>query len=132
MSMTDPVADMLTKIRNASCSKFSAVDVRASHLAQRIVDVLKQEGFIRSYKLMGQSPHQQLRVYLKYAPDKTPAITTIRRVSKPGQRRYGKAHALPRVFGGLGRIILTTSKGVMTDVEAKRQHLGGELLCYVW
>jgi len=130
--ITDPVADLFTKIRNASRARHATVDVRASHLSQRILEVLKQEGFIRAYKPLGQSPKPFLRVYLKYAPGKVPAIAQLVRVSKPGQRSYRGIHKLPRVLGGLGRVILTTSKGLMTDEEARRQHIGGEVLGYVW
>ena len=132
MSRTDPVADLLTKIRNASRARHPAVDVPASRLTTKIVFVLRQEGFIRNYKPVGQAPKQQLRVYLKYAPDRMPAITQLIRSSKPGRRRYRGVHELPRVLNGLGRAILTTSKGVLTDHEARRQGVGGEVLCYVW
>ena len=103
-----------------------------SSLTQRVLDILKQEGFIRAYKPIGQAPKQQLRIYLKYGPDRTPAIMQLVRISKPGQRCYRRVDALPRVLGGLGRAIVTTSKGLMTDREARRQKIGGEVLCYVW
>ena len=130
--ITDPVADVLTKIRNASSAHLPTTDVRASKLTERILAVLKQEGFIRNYKAMGEAPKKQIRVYLKYAPDKTPAIKQVIRVSKPGQRRYRGIDKLPRVLGGLGRTILTTSKGIMTDRQARQDRVGGEVLCYVW
>ena len=132
MSQTDPVADVLTKIRNASSAKHPAVDVRASELTTRILTVLQQEGFIRNFKPVGQPPKQQLRVYLKYAADYTPAIGQILRVSKPGRRRYRGTGELPRVLNGIGRAVLTTNKGVMTERQAKEQGIGGEVLCYVW
>ena len=132
MSLTDPVADVLTKIRNASRAKHAAVDVRAAALTQRLLTVLKQEGFIRNFKPVGQPPKQQLRVYLKYAQDHAPAIAEILRVSKPGRRRYRGAGELPRVLNGIGRAVLTTNQGVMTERQAKEQGIGGEVLCYVW
>ena len=101
-------------------------------MVQRLLVVLKEEGFIRTFKPIGQPPHQQLRVYLKYGPEKTPAIVQVVRVSRPGYRRYAGAGELPRVLQGLGRAVISTSKGLMTDRQARRQHLGGEVLCYVW
>lgn len=151
MAVTDPIADGLTKIANASRAQHPTVEVRASRLFERILDVLKQEGFIRTYKPVGQSPStRMLRVYLKYAlpvraervveaagpawhvGKKTPAITRIVRVSKPGVRRYRNAKNLPRILGGLGIAILSTSKGLMTERDAYRRRIGGEVLCYVW
>lgn len=130
--VTDPVADMITKIRNASRAKHTAVDVRASRLTQQMLMVLKQEGFIRTYKTVGQPPKQTLRVYLKYGPNRTPAIIQLVRISKPGSRRYRRVQELPRVLGGVGRAILTTSSGLLTDHEARRRKVSGEVLCYVW
>ena len=129
---TDPVSNLLTKIRNASRAKHPVVDVPASNLTRQILAVLKQDGFIRNYKAVGQAPKLFVRVYLKYTPDHTPAIMQLIRISKPGQRSYRGAGELPRVLNGLGRAILTTSKGVITDQEARRQRIGGEVLCYVW
>ncbi len=132
MSISDPISDGLTKIRNASRAEHPTVDVRASRLLERILEVLKQEGFIRTYKTLGESPAQrQLRVYLKYTK-RTPAITQLIRISNPGVRKYRKASELPRVLGGLGIAIVSTSKGIMTEKIAYHQHIGGELLCYVW
>ena len=132
MAITDPIADGLTKIRNASRAHHPTVDVRPTRLLVQMLEVLKQEGFIRSYKTVGESPAQRvLRVYLKYAKN-TPAIREVIRVSKPGVRMYRKAVELPRVLGGLGAAIVTTSKGVMTERDAYRARIGGEVLCYVW
>jgi small subunit ribosomal protein S8 len=132
MAATDPIADGLTKLRNASLAKHPTVDLRASRVVERILDVLKQEGMIRTYKPIGQEPSQRaLRVYLKYVK-KTPVISQVIRVSKPGVRRYRKAAELPRVLNGLGLAIISTSKGLMTDREAYRQRIGGEVMCYVW
>ena len=128
----DPISDALTKIRNASKSHHPAVDVRFSGLSSRILDVLKQEGFIRAYKLIGETPStRSIRVYLKYAK-KTPAITEVVRVSKPGARIYRKATELPRVLGGLGIAVVSTSRGIVTEQHAYKQRIGGEVLCYVW
>jgi len=132
MASIDPVANLLTKIRNASRSRHPSVEVPASRFTEQILSILKQEGFIRTYKPVGQAPKQQLRVYLKYAPDHTPAIAHLVTVSKSGYRRYCNVQKLPRVLGGLGKAILTTSKGVMTDQEARRQRVGGEILCHIW
>jgi small subunit ribosomal protein S8 len=132
MAAIDPIANALTKIRNASNARHPSVEVPASHMIQRLLVFLKDEGFIRNFKPMGEPPHQQLRIYLKYGPEKTPAIVQITRVSKPGYRRYAGADELPRVLRGLGRAVISTSKGLMTDHQARRQRLGGEVMCYVW
>ena len=132
MAINDPISDGLTKIRNASRAKHPAVDVRCSRFLTQILEVLKQEGFIRTYKVTGDTPAQRmLRVYLKYAR-KTPAITQLIRVSKPGVRRYRKARELPRVLGGLGVAIVSTSRGVIAERDAYQQRIGGEVICYVW
>jgi len=132
MPASDPVADVLTKIRNASRAKHPTVEVLRSGFTERILDVFRQEGYIRSYKPLGEGMiNRRLRVYLKYAR-KTPAITDVIRVSKPGKREYRKAIELPRVLRGLGVAVVSTSKGVMTEREAYQKRLGGEVLCYVW
>ena len=132
MATSDPIADGLTKIRNASRASHPSVDVRASRVVEQILNVLKQEGFIRAYKAMGESPVQRMfRVYLKYAK-KRPAITQLIRVSKPGKREYRKSTELPRVLGGLGLAVISTSKGMMPERDAYHQHIGGEVVCYVW
>ena len=128
----DPLSDSLTKIRNASRSHHPVVDVRFSRLFGRILDVLKQEGFIRAYKFIGETATtRSIRVYLKYAR-KTPAITEVVRVSKPGARIYRKATELPRVLGGLGVAVISTSRGIVTEQNAFKQRIGGEVICYVW
>ncbi|MBI4342860.1 MAG: 30S ribosomal protein S8 [Candidatus Omnitrophica bacterium] len=128
----DSIGDALTKIRNASRSRHPAVDVRFSNLSTRILNVLKREGFIRTYKLIGETPAQRnIRIYLKYAR-KTPAITQLIRISKPGARIYRKATELPRVLGGLGVAVVSTSRGIVTEQEAYKQRIGGEVICYVW
>ncbi|MBI3996525.1 MAG: 30S ribosomal protein S8 [Candidatus Omnitrophica bacterium] len=132
MAGTDPIADGLTKIRNASRAKHPTVEVRASRVFSEILEVMKREGFIRTYKPVGETPAQRaLRVYLKYVK-KTPAITQLIRISRPGVRTYRKASELPRVLGGLGVAIVSTSKGLMTEHDAYQQHIGGEVICYVW
>ena len=128
----DPIADGLTKIRNASRAKHPAVDVRSSKLFTQVLEVLKREGFIRTYKTIGDEPaHTATRVYLKYV-QKTPVISQLIRVSKPGVRTYRKASQLPRVLGGIGTAIVSTSQGVLTEQEAYKKRVGGEVICYVW
>ena len=132
MGASDPIGDGLTKISNASRAKHPTVEVRASRFLSAILDVLKQEGFIRAWKSIGETPAQRMcRVYLKYA-NKRPAITHLVRVSKPGMRRYHSARQLPRVLGGLGVAIVSTSNGLMTERDAYHKRVGGEVICYVW
>lgn len=132
MPVSDPIADGLTKIRNASRAKHPTVDLRASRALERVINVLQQEGFIRAYKAVGDGPTDRvLRVYLKYV-GKTPAIRQLVRVSKPGQRIYRRAQHLPRVLRGLGTAVVSTSQGVISERTAYRQRVGGEVICYVW
>jgi small subunit ribosomal protein S8 len=132
MAASDPIADALTKIRNASRAGHPTVDVRFSRVFSQVLEVLKQEGFIRTYTAAGEAPAGRiLRIHLKYVR-KTPAITQVIRISKPGVRQYRKAAALPRVLGGLGVAIVSTSRGIMPEREAYKQRIGGEVLCYVW
>lgn len=132
MAQSDTISDVLTKIRNGSRARHPAVDVRHSKFVIKVLDVLKQEGFIRTYKVIGETPATRaIRVYLKYAK-KTPTITQLIRVSKPGVRTYRKAAELPRVLGGLGVAIVSTSKGLLTERAAYQQRMGGEVICYVW
>lgn len=132
MALTDPIGDALTKIRNASRAKHPTVELRPSRLLLRILEVLKREGFIRAYKPAGDTPAQRVvRVYLKYV-NKTPAIAQLIRVSTPGVRTYRKVEQLPRVLGGLGVAVVSTSKGLMTEREAYHARIGGEVICYVW
>ena len=132
MAAVDPIADGLTKVRNASRARHPSVDVPASKMMQRLLALLKEEGFIKALKPIGQPPHQQIRVYLKYGAGKLPAIVQVVRISRAGQRRYVTAEKLPRVLRGLGRAIVSTPQGLMTDSQARKQHLGGEVVCYVW
>jgi small subunit ribosomal protein S8 len=128
MATTDPIADMLTRIRNANLVYKPYTDVPASKLKEEIARLLKKEGFIRGYKMVGNA----LRIYLKYTPDGKRVITDLQRVSKPGCRVYKRKDAIPRVLGGLGIAILSTSKGILTDKESRLMGVGGEVLCYVW
>lgn len=132
MGMTDPIADLLTRIRNASAVRHETVLIPASNLKLRIVNLLREEGFIRNFKVVKDERQDVICVYLKYAPDNTPVITHLERVSKPGRRAYVKFKNLPRVRSGLGIAILSTSRGVMTDRQARALRLGGEHLCSVW
>lgn len=133
MSVNDPIGDMLTRIRNACMARHTTVSMPASNMKEAIARILKREGFIRDYAVIddGKS-HKTITITLKYLPDRRPAITGLRRVSKPGLRIYTKRADIPRVRGGLGLCILSTPKGVLADHEAWRERVGGEVLCYVW
>ena len=133
MSMTDPVADLLTRIRNAQRAGLEELDLPASKLKMKVCEVLRDEGFLREVSFKPDDKHQgTLHVILKYDEEKRPAISEIRRQSKPGLRRYVRHTEIPKVMNGLGIAILSTSKGVLVDREARKQHLGGELLATVW
>lgn len=131
MSMSDPIADMMTRIRNAQVAKHEIVEIPYSRLKGEIANVMKREGFLRDFSIQ-DGDRKILRAFLKYTGDKESIIQGIRRDSKPGNRRYVGAHEIPRVLGGLGIAILTTSKGVVTDREARKQGIGGEVLCSIW
>ena len=132
MTMTDPVADMLTRIRNANTAGHASVDIPQSKLKTAIADILVKEGYIKSYEVVEAEPQSVLRVQMKYGPDKARVISGIKRISKPGLRVYAKKDEVPRVLGGLGIAIISTSSGLITDKEARRQGVGGEVVCYVW
>jgi small subunit ribosomal protein S8 len=132
MSMTDPVADLLTRIRNAQRAGLEELDLPASKMKQRICEVLRDEGFVREVSVKQDDVQGTLHVVLKYDEGKRPAISEIRRQSKPGLRRYVRHTEIPKVMNGLGIAILSTSKGVLVDREARKQHLGGELLATIW
>ena len=132
MNITDPIADLLTRIRNASCAKHPSVDVPASNLKKAICQILVDEGYIKSVQLIEDSKQGTLRLTLKYQDNGQPVIAGLRRVSKPGLRVYVGADELPRVLRGLGIAIISTSKGVMTDKKARELHVGGEVLAFVW
>lgn len=132
MSHTDPIADMLTRIRNAVHGRQRRVDVPASGLKREIAKVLAQEHFIEGYKTIDDRKQGVLRIYLKYAPGEQPVIQGIERVSRPGLRRYSPKDEIPRVLDGLGISILSTSRGIMTGKECRKRGIGGEVLCKVW
>ncbi|ACL03598.1 MULTISPECIES: 30S ribosomal protein S8 [Desulfatibacillum] len=132
MGMTDPLADMLTRIRNGVKARFTQVDIPASNVKIDVARVLKDEGFIKNYKVIKDDKQGILRVYLKYGPSQTPVIYGIERVSRPGRRVYLKAKDVKPVLHGMGSAILTTSQGVMTDREARIKNVGGEVICKVW
>ena len=132
MSFTDPIGDMLTRIRNASSARHEKVLVPRSGLKVRIAEVLRAEGFIKDFLVHEEGVQGAITVVLKYSADREPAISEIKRVSKPGLRRYVPTDSIPRVLNGMGIAILSTSKGVMVDREARKQKVGGELICTVW
>jgi small subunit ribosomal protein S8 len=133
MSMNDPIADMLTRIRNACMQRHTSVVMPKSKLKLAIADILKQEGFIRDFKVQtNERSFEDLVLDLKYTTDRQPVITGLKRVSRPGLRIYTKHQDIPRVRGGMGLSILSTPRGVMSGYEAYRQNVGGEVLCYVW
>jgi len=130
--MTDPIADMLTRIRNAVRARHPRVDVPASKLKVEIARILKEEGYINNFKVMGEGAKKTLRLYLKYGPEGETPILNLERVSRPGRRIYVGAKEIPRVLGGLGVAILSTPKGIMTGRDARRRNVGGEVLCYIY
>jgi small subunit ribosomal protein S8 len=132
MSLSDPIADMLTRIRNAYAAELEVTEMQHSRMKSEIARILKREGYIRDFTTEGGGGKRALRVFLKYGPNHEAGIEGIRRISKPGLRRYVSSSDLPRVLGGLGVAILSTSSGVMSDREARDQKVGGEVLCYVW
>ena len=132
MHITDPIADMLTRIRNASSAKHETVDVPASNMKKEIAEILLNEGYIKSYQVLEGNTQGVIRITLKYGANKTKVISGIKRVSKPGLRIYASKEELPKVLRGMGIAIISTSKGIMTDKEARRQNVGGEVLAFVW
>jgi len=132
MQITDPIADMLTRIRNAGSAKHDTVDIPASKMKKAIAEILLEEGYIRSFQIIDDGTQGVIRVTLKYLPSKEKAIQGLRRVSKPGLRVYAGADELPKVLRGLGIAIISTSKGVMTDKKARTANVGGEVLAFVW
>ena len=131
--MTDPIADMLTRIRNANTAKHDTVDVPASKMKIAIADILLNEGYIAKYDIVEDGCFKTIRITLKYGVDKNEkVISGLKRISKPGLRVYANSEELPRVFGGLGTAIISTNQGVITDKEARKLQIGGEVLCFVW
>ena len=132
MVMTDPIADMLTRVRNANSVYHEKVEIPGSKIKQAIAGILKEEGFIKDFEVINDDKEGVIRVSLKYGPNREKIITGIKRISKPGLRVYAKKEELPRVLGGLGIAIISTSQGVMSDKEARRKNLGGEVIAYIW
>jgi small subunit ribosomal protein S8 len=132
MTISDPIADMLTRLRNAAMARHDFALVPASKIKLAITKILKDEGFIANYEVVKGKPHRVIKIYLKYNEKKIPVVTGLERVSKPGLRVYVEQKEIPRVYGGLGIAIVSTSVGVMTGQQAYRKQIGGELLCYVW
>lgn len=132
MNITDPIADMITRIRNANSTNKDIVDIPNSNVKRSIAKVLLEEGFIRDYKIVEKSPQNNLRVYLKYGENQEKVISGLKRISKPGLRVYVKKDEVPRVLGGLGIAVLSTSQGILADKKARSQGVGGEVLCYIW
>ena len=133
MTMSDPIADMLTRIRNANTAKHDTVDVPASKMKVAIAEILLKEGYIRNFEINEENGFKNIHITLKYGKDKnTKILTGLKRISKPGLRIYANSEELPKVLGGLGTAIISTNKGVLTDKEAREQNVGGEVLCFVW
>ena len=132
MTMTDPIADMLTRIRNANTVGHDTVDIPASRMKKSIAGILTAEGYIKGFDVIDDNKQGTIRVQMKYGPDKERVITGIKKISKPGLKVYAKANEVPRVLGGLGIAIISTSNGVISDKEARKLGVGGEVVCYVW
>jgi small subunit ribosomal protein S8 len=132
MTMTDPIADFLTRIRNALMAKHETTDIPASKLKWRLAEILKAEGYIADASLVGEGRHRVIRIGLKYGPGEVSVIQSLKRISKPGRRMYVTADQLPRVLNGLGVAVISTSRGIMSDRECHRLHVGGEVMCQVW
>ena len=132
MAMTDVIADMLTRIRNANDAGHPEVTIPCSKMKKAIAQTLKDEGYIQDFEVIEDNKQDLLKIYLKYGPNKQKVITGIKRISKPGLRIYANKDNIPQVMGGLGTVILSTSKGIMTDKQARKEKIGGEVICYVW
>ncbi|MEN6351118.1 MAG: 30S ribosomal protein S8 [Syntrophomonas sp.] len=132
MVMTDPVADFLTRIRNGNMVMHETVEVPGSKIKRSIAEIMREEGYIKDFEYIEDGKQGIIRIYLKYGPDKKKVITGIKRISKPGLRVYVKKDEIPRVLGGLGTAVISTPKGLMTDKNARKQGLGGEVICYIW
>ena len=132
MATTDPIADMLTRIRNANTAYHEHVDIPSSKIKEQMAKVLKREGYIKDYQVINTGVQGVIRVFMKYGPDKERVITGIKRISKPGLRVYVNKNEIPRILGGLGTVVMTTPKGLLTGKQAKTKGVGGEVLAYVW
>ena len=131
MTMTDPIADMLTRIRNANTAGHPTVEIPASKMKKSIAGILKEEGYIEDFEVIDDNKQGMIKVTMKYGPDKERVISGIRKISKPGLKSYAKANEIPKVLGGLGIAVISTSKGVISDKEARKLGVGGEVICYV-
>ena len=132
MTMTDPIADMLTRIRNANTANHETVEIPASKMKKSIAEILLAEGYIKGFEIIDDNKQGIIKVEMKYGQNKEKVINGIKKISKPGLKVYAKANEIPRVLGGLGIAIISTSKGIMSDKEARKQGVGGEVICYVW
>lgn len=132
MMVTDPIADFLTRIRNAILAKHETTDIPVSRLKWRLAGILKEEGYIANATLLQEGPHKVIRIVLKYEPGEISALQGLKRISKPGRRIYVSVDRLPRVLNGLGVAVISTSRGMMSDRECRRQNVGGEVLCHLW
>ena len=132
MTMTDPIADMLTRIRNANTVGHATVEIPASKMKKAIAEILKEEGYIRGYEVIEDGKQGIIKVSMKYGPDKTKVISGLKKISKPGLKVYAKAEDVPKVLGGLGIAIISTSNGLITDKQSRKLGVGGEVICYVW
>lgn len=132
MVVSDPIADLLTRVRNAHAANHDRVDIPGSKMKKAIVQILKDEGYIRDYEWVDDTLQGVIRVYLKYGPGKSKVITGLKRISKPGLRVYARKDEIPKVLGGLGIAVLSTSRGILTDKRARAEGVGGEVLCYIW
>jgi len=130
--MTDPIADMLTRIRNANLNYHRQVEVPASNAKKAIAEIMKEEGFIKDYQYISDNKQGMLRIQLKYGPDSQKVLSGLKRISKPGLRVYAGKEDLPRVLGGLGVAVISTSRGLLSDKDARNQGIGGEVVCYIW
>jgi len=132
MSMTDPIADMLTRIRNANSAYHEKVEMPSSKMLAGIAEILKEQGYVRDCRVRTEGPFSTLEVYLKYGMERERSISGMKRISKPGLRVYARKDQIPRVLGGLGIAIISTSRGLMTNIQAAKDGIGGEVICYVW
>ena len=132
MSLTDPISNLLTNIRNAAHARKETVDIPASKLGQKILEIFKNDGYIEDFRLVKDTKQGILKVYLKYEKNKTSVILGLKRISRPGLRVYAKGDKIPKVINGLGTAVISTSGGVLTDREARKTNMGGEVLCYIW
>ncbi|WP_353893444.1 30S ribosomal protein S8 [Proteinivorax hydrogeniformans] len=132
MTMTDPIADMLTRVRNANMALHNTLEVPGSNMKRNLAQILKECGFIKDFEWIEDGKQGVIKIHLKYGPDRQRVITGLKKISKPGLRVYASQDELPKVLGGLGVAVISTSKGLMTDKEARKQNVGGEVVCYIW